>query len=64
MVETLIGVTGRNMHKSKRKQRLTGTGGNDTTTVMGMIEYCGEFRAFVVGSRRKEELRKHIHEQI
>ena len=52
------------MHKAKREQRITGTGGKDKTVVMGMIERGGEVRAFVVDNRRKKELQKHIHEQI
>jgi transposase-like protein len=52
------------MHKSKREQRVTGTGGKDKTVVMGMIERGGEVRAFVVDSRRKKELQGHIREEI
>jgi len=62
--ETFIGGKARNMHKSKREQRISGTGGKDKTVVMGMIERGGEVRAFVVDNRRKKELQKHIHEQI
>jgi transposase-like protein len=62
--ETFIGGKARNMHKSKREQRITGTGGKDKTVVMGMIERGGEVRAFVVDNRKKKELQKHIHEQI
>jgi hypothetical protein len=53
--ETFIGGKARNMHKAKREQRITGTGGKDKTVVMGMIERGGEVRAFVVDSRRKKE---------
>jgi transposase-like protein len=62
--ETFIGGKARNMHKSKREQRITGTGGKDKAVVMGMIERGGEVRAFVVDNRRKKELQKHIHEQV
>jgi transposase-like protein len=62
--ETFIGGKARNMHKAKREQRITGTGGKDKTVIMGMIERGGEVRAFVVDSRKKKELQKHIHEQI
>src|ERR1022692_3966394 len=62
--ETFIGGKARNMHKAKREQRITGTGGKDKAVVMGMIERGGEVRAFVVDSRKKKELQKHIHEQI
>jgi transposase-like protein len=62
--ETFIGGKARNMHKAKREQRITGTGGKDKSVVMGMIERGGDVRAFVVDNRGKKELQKHVREQV
>lgn len=62
--ETFIGGKARNMHASKRRVRITGTGGKDKTVVMGMIERGGKVRATVVDSRRKQELQKTIRENV
>ena len=59
-----IGGKARNMHVSKRQRRITGTGGNDKTAVMGILERGGKVRATVVPNRRKgtlqAEVRKHV----
>jgi transposase-like protein len=62
--ETFIGGKARNMHKSKRDQVITGTGGKDKAVVMGMMERGGNVRAFVVDSRRKKELQKQVREHV
>src|SRR6266566_921486 len=52
--ETFIGGKARNMHLSKRKRRITGTGGKDKTAVMGILERGGKVRTVVVkGTQRK-----------
>ena len=62
--ETFIGGKARNMHLSKRKRRITGTGTKDKTAVMGILERGGKIRATVVPNRRKSalqaEVRKHV----
>jgi transposase-like protein len=62
--ETFIGGKSRNMHLSKRKQRITGTGGADKTIVFGMLERGGRVRAKVMPNRKREsvqpEIRKHV----
>jgi len=63
--ETFIGGKARNMHVSERKRRITGTGGQDKTAVMGIYEReSGKVRATVIPSRRKQvlqdEVRKHV----
>jgi len=62
--ETLIGGKSRNMHKGKRAQRITGTGGKDKTAVMGIVERGGKVRTSVVPDRKKKtlqsEVRKHV----
>src|SRR5471030_308870 len=62
--ETFIGGKARNMHKSKRTQKITGTGGKDKTAVMGILERGGKVRTTVVPNRKKSalqaEVRKHF----
>lgn len=61
--ESFIGGKSRNMHKEKRAEKITGTGGKDKTVVLGMVERGGQVRAFVVDNRRKKELQKQVREQ-
>lgn len=62
--ETFIGGKARNMHVSKRKRRITGTGTKDKTAVMGILERGGKVRTTVVPNRKKRalqgEVRKHV----
>jgi transposase-like protein len=62
--ETFIGGKARNMHKGKRAERITGTGGKDKTAVMGILQRGGKVRAAVVPNRKKSalqaEVRKHV----
>jgi transposase-like protein len=62
--ESFIGGKARNMHLSKRKRRITGTGPKDKTAVMGILERGGQVRTIVVPNRRKAclqtEVRKHV----
>lgn len=62
--ETFIGGKARNMHVSKRKRRITGTGTKDKTAVMGIMERGGKVRTSVVPNRRKyalqSEVKKHV----
>src|SRR5206468_8759507 len=62
--ETFIGGKARNMHASKRAQRITGTGGKDKTAVIGILERRGKIRTTVVPNRKKKalqaEVRKHV----
>ena len=62
--ETFIGGKARNMHLSKRQRRITGTGGQDKTAVMGIMERGGKIRTAIIPSRRKSalqaEVRKHV----
>jgi len=64
--ETFIGGKARNMHLSKRKRRITGTGVWDKTPVIGILERGGEVRANVIPTRRKKdiqgEIRKHVEQ--
>jgi transposase-like protein len=62
--ETFIGGKARNMHLDKRALRITGTGGEDKTGVMGILERGGKVRTSVIPNRRKHalqaEVRKHV----
>ncbi len=62
--ETFIGGKARNMHAGKRARKITGTGGNDKTAGMGILERGGKVRATVVPDRKKKalqaEVRKHV----
>jgi transposase-like protein len=62
--ETFIGGKSRNMHKSVRERRITGTGGKDKTPVLGILQRGGKVRTAVVRNRRKNvleaEVRKHV----
>jgi transposase-like protein len=62
--ETLIGGKARFMHKSKRREKITGRGGKDKATVMGMVERGGKVVAFPVDNRRKPELQKHVRDNV
>lgn len=62
--ETFIGGKARNMHVAKRLRRITGTGGKDKTTVMGILERGGQVRTVVLPNRRKHavqaEVKRHV----
>jgi transposase-like protein len=62
--ETFIGGKARNMHVSKRKRRITGTGTKDKVAVMGVLQRGSEVRTTVVANRKKSalqgEVRKHV----
>ena len=62
--ESFIGGKARNMHKSKREERIQGRGTVGKAIVMGVLERHGEVRASVIPNRRKGqvqgEVRKHV----
>jgi transposase-like protein len=67
--ETFIGGKARNMHKTVRARKITGTGGKDKTAVMGIMERGkdgkqSKVRTKVVANRKKHtlqsEVRKHV----
>ncbi len=62
--ETYIGGLARNMHKSVRKQKISGTGGTNKAKVFGMIERGGIVRAEVVPDVKRSTLQKRIRESI
>ena len=54
--ETFIGGLARNMHISKRREKITGTGGKDKTPVLGFVERGGDVRATVIPNRKRNTL--------
>ena len=46
--ETYIGGLARNMHRSERARKITGTGGSGKVAVMGLLERNGKVRAKVI----------------
>ena len=62
--ETFIGGKARNMHASKRRTRITGTGGKDKTIVMGMLERGGKVKAGVVEDRSAMTLQMNVLDRI
>ena len=62
--ETFIGGKARNMHPTRRAQKITGTGGKDMVPVMGILERGGEVRTSIVPNRKKkalqDEVKKHV----
>jgi transposase-like protein len=62
--ESMIGGKARNMHRSKRAQKIHGTGGMDKEIVVGTVERDGRVRALHVSSRRRYELQKAVRDNI
>jgi transposase-like protein len=62
--ETFIGGKARNMHKSKRDEKITARGPKDKEIVFGMVERGGKVRVAHVESRSGEELQSHIRQCV
>ena len=67
--ETFIGQKARNMHKSVREKKITGTGGKDKTMVLGILERGkdgkpSQIRTKVVGNRRKKALQSELRQRV
>lgn len=62
--ESFIGGKARNMHASKRRERITGTGGKDKAIAFGMVERGGKVRTAVVDTRKKSVLQKQIRQHV
>jgi transposase-like protein len=67
--ETFIGGKARNMHASRRRKVITGTGGTNKTAVMGLLERHEEkgkskVRTTVVANRKRETLHDVIHKNV
>jgi transposase-like protein len=62
--ETFIGGKARNMHKSKRAKKITGTGGKDKAIVAGVLQRGGEVRAGVVPNTKQDTLQAGVREHV
>jgi len=62
--ETFIGGKARNMHRSKRAAKITGTGGKDKAAVLGILERGGKVVTKVVDNTRKKTLQGELREHV
>lgn len=62
--ETFIGGKARNMHVSRRRRRITGTGTKDKTAVMGVLERGGKVRATVVPNTKRHALQAEVKKHV
>jgi transposase-like protein len=62
--ETFIGGKARNMHREKREDKITGTGGKDKTAVLGFLERGGRVETEVVPNRKKATLQSMIKSHV
>lgn len=60
--ETFSGGKSKNMHLKKRREKITGPGGKDKATVIGLMQRGGELRASVIPDRTMRTLEKQIVE--
>lgn len=62
--ETYIGGKARNMHKSKRKQKIRGRGASGKVAVMGLLERHGEVRTKIVPDTSSRTLQVEVRENV
>jgi transposase-like protein len=62
--ETFIGGLARNMHISKRRQKIMGTGGRDKVPVLGILKRHGKVRTSVIPDVTRETLHKKVRENV
>ena len=67
--ETYVGGLAKNMHKSRRRKIITGTGGNNKTAVMGLLarhtgKKCSQVRATVIPNTEADTLHKVIRSHV
>jgi transposase-like protein len=62
--ETYIGGLARNMHKSKRGEKITGTGTSGKIAVMGLLERHGEVRTKIVPDTKSRTLKVEVRENV
>lgn len=62
--ETYIGGKARNMHKSKREQKISGRGSSGKVAVMGLLERHGEVRTKVVPDTKSRTLQVEVRENV
>lgn len=62
--ETYIGGLARNMHKSKRAKKISGTGGAGKVAVMGLLERHGKVKTAVLPDVQRNTLHGNIREHV
>ena len=62
--ETYIGGLARNMHKSKRAEKITGTGTSGKVAVMGLLERHGGVRTKIVPDTKSRTLKVEVRENV
>jgi len=62
--ETFIGGKARNMHPAKRARRITGTGPEDKTAVLGILERGGKVRTKVIPNRKRGTLQGEVRKNV
>lgn len=62
--ETYIGGKARNIHKSKREEKVTGRGASGKVAVMGLLERHGEVRTRVVPDTKSRTLQVEVRENV
>ena len=62
--ETFIGGLSRNMHVSKRRAKIIGTGGRDKVAVLGILKRGGKVRTSVVADLTRQTLRGKVLENV
>jgi len=62
--ETYIGGKARNMHKSARRRKISGTGGKDKAKVIGMVERGGKVRVRHVPDLTSDTFRGFVREGV
>jgi len=62
--ETFIGGLSRNMHISKRRARINGTGGRDKIAILGILKRHGKVRTSVVPDVTRHTLRGKVLESV
>jgi transposase-like protein len=62
--ETFIGGKARNMHASKRAEKIQGRGITGKMVVMGMLQRGGKVRTSVIGERDKQTLHGEVRKNV
>ena len=67
--ETFIGGKARNMHKDKRAEKITGTGGKDKVAVMGILErgpksIGSKVRVKVIDNTKKKTVQSEVRQHV
>ncbi|MBV9454993.1 MAG: IS1595 family transposase [Rubrobacter sp.] len=62
--ETFIGGKARNMHKSKREEKIKGSGASGKVAVMGLLERHGEVRTKVIPDIKRRTLQVEVRKNV